>query len=238
MTSLNPEFKNSWHRSKRIKEFLKDLKEAGVEASLKEDSFRDYSLKIKLSTGEELTVYHSPKKNTYKIDLRQVKHSFLLERLKEIWHGESARPGKGYHIYVDGSCLADKIGYGAVVLKDNSPVAHLSGPVDAKTAGNTRQVAGEIEAVIKALEWARDKKISKVSIYYDYEGLRSWALGLWKAKLPLTSSYRDKVASSGIDIKWVKVDAHTGNRWNEEADRLAKKGASKANEFSGQGELF
>lgn len=235
---MNRNSRSSWHASGRIRSFLNDLKEAGVRASLNEDSLREYSLKIKLLTGEELTVYHSPKKNTYKIDLRQVKNSFLLGRIKEIWHGESARPGEGYHIYVDGSHLAGKTGYGAVILKDNSPVARLSGPVDTDDGERTRQVAGEIEAVIKALDWSLQRNIRKVSIHYDYEGLRCWAEGVWRAKLPITSSYRKRVSSSGIDISWVKVDAHSGNRWNEEADLLAKKGAGEAAGLPKQGELF
>jgi len=35
--------------------------------------------------------------------------------------------------------------------------------------------------------------------------------------------------SCRIRIEWHKVDSHTGDRWNERADELAKKGASSLN---------
>ena len=34
-----------------------------------------------------------------------------------------------------------------------------------------------------------------------------------------------KLRSKQVKINFVKVKAHTGNKWNEEADRLAKLGA-------------
>lgn len=228
----------SWHNSERINKFLEDLNDSGISALLKKNSFREYSLKITLSTGEDLVVYHSPKKNTYKIDLRQVPSGFVLEKIKEIWHGDSASPGEGYHIYADGSFIGGKIGYGAVILKDNKPLARLSGPVKEAEGGGTRQVAGEIAAVRESIEWVLSKKVRQVTIHYDYEGLRCWAEGSWRAKLSLTSSYRDFIKTSGVKINWVKVDAHTGNRWNDEADKLAKKGASSASGIPLQPELF
>jgi hypothetical protein len=42
----------------------------------------------------------------------------------------------------------------------------------------------------------------------------------------LTQKYRDGVRASGVQINWRKVAAHTGNRWNDRADYLAKQGAS------------
>ncbi|MEK6324413.1 MAG: RNase H family protein [Acidobacteriota bacterium] len=130
-----------------------------------------------------------------------------------------------YEIYVDGSFINGATGFGAVILKDGKVVDELSGAVDASEVNNTRQVAGELIAVKEALKWCREHLINEVSIYYDYLGIEKWATGKWKAKQPLTQEYARFVRECPIKIHWHKVDSHTGNRWNDRADALAKKGA-------------
>lgn len=139
-----------------------------------------------------------------------------------------------YEIYVDGSYMNGATGYGAVVLKNGEVVDELSGPVDASEVDGTRQVAGELVAVKEALNWCRQHSVNEVSIYYDYLGIEKWATGKWKAKLPLTREYARFVSECPIKIHWHKVDSHTGNRWNDRADILAKQGAGSA--YSGVGE--
>ncbi|MEO0598145.1 MAG: RNase H family protein, partial [Chloroflexota bacterium] len=46
-----------------------------------------------------------------------------------------------------------------------------------------------------------------------------------KANKPLTQSYRAFMQSHDIKVHWRKVKSHTGVKWNEVADDLAKKGA-------------
>jgi ribonuclease HI len=64
-----------------------------------------------------------------------------------------------------------------------------------------------------------------MTIYYDYQGLESWATGAWRAKLPFTQAYANAVKESGITIHWVKVRAHSGNPENDIVDQLAKEAA-------------
>jgi ribonuclease HI len=64
-----------------------------------------------------------------------------------------------------------------------------------------------------------------VTLYFDYQGLESWATGAWRAKLPFTQLYAQTVNTSGITIHWSKVKAHSGNPENEIVDQLAKEGA-------------
>jgi len=130
-----------------------------------------------------------------------------------------------YEIYVDGSFINGATGYGAVVLKDGNVVDELCGGVDAAEVKDTRQVAGELVAAREALNWCRKHSIDEVSIYYDYLGVEKWATQKWKANQPLTQEYARFVGDCPIKINWHKVDAHTGNRWNDRADALAKKGA-------------
>ena len=64
-----------------------------------------------------------------------------------------------------------------------------------------------------------------MTIYFDYQGLESWATGAWRTKLPFTQAYAQAVSESGLTIHWVKVKAHSGNPENDLVDQLAKEGA-------------
>jgi len=130
-----------------------------------------------------------------------------------------------YHIYVDGSKLKDSVGYGVVILKDGEVIEELYGTVPDELVQGTEQIAGEIFAVKKAIEWCQRNGIDEVSIFYDYNGIEKWAIGDWKTNLPLTREYAEFVRKSGIKINWNKVDSHTKNIWNDRADQLAKMGS-------------
>jgi viroplasmin and RNaseH domain-containing protein len=130
-----------------------------------------------------------------------------------------------YEIYVDGSYMNGATGFGAVILKDGRVVDELCGAVDAAEVNNTRQIAGELIAVREALNWCVEHAINAVSIYYDYLGIEKWATGKWKTNQPLTKDYARFVGECPIKVRWHKVDSHTGDRWNDRADALAKKGA-------------
>ena len=75
-----------------------------------------------------------------------------------------------------------------------------------------------------AIDFCLTHGIDAVTIYHDYEGIGKWADGLWKANNPLTQKYSQYVAKARkrMDISFVKVKAHAGNKYNEIADRLAK----------------
>jgi ribonuclease HI len=136
-----------------------------------------------------------------------------------------SRAEERYEIYVDGSFINGATGYGAVILKNGKVIDELCGRVDSSEVNNTRQVAGELVAVKEALAWCQAHSVVDVDIYYDYLGIEKWATGQWKTNQPLTKSYAEFVRTCPIKIHWHKVDSHTGNRWNDRADTLAKKGA-------------
>jgi ribonuclease HI len=139
-----------------------------------------------------------------------------------------------FEIYVDGSFINGATGYGAVVLKNGKVVDELSGAVDASEVNETRQVAGELVAVKEALSWCREHSVDEVSIYYDYLGIEKWATRQWKTNQPLTKEYARFVGECPIKIHWHKVDSHTGNRWNDRADALAKRGAGSIHPAVGE----
>lgn len=137
------------------------------------------------------------------------------------------------HVWVDGACIQQKdgslrIGWGLLITQEGEEIHRDKGNDIPLEALNHRNVAGEIWAILKALEWCRSQNIRELTIHYDYQGLESWATGAWKTNLPLTQSYAKQVRASGIEIAWKKVKAHTGIPENELADQLAKEGARMA----------
>ncbi|MBE9478877.1 MAG: hypothetical protein IMY80_02845 [Chloroflexi bacterium] len=88
-------------------------------------------------------------------------------------------------------------------------------------------MAGELRAVQEAIAWCREHSVAEVSLFYDYEGIEKWATGEWRANKPATRAYARMAQDWPIVVHWHKVESHTGNRWNDHADQLAKRGASQ-----------
>lgn len=114
---------------------------------------------------------------------------------------------KTMRCYVDGSYSPKSSdesmsGYG-VLFEDGTK---LSGTVPHH---DTRQIAGECNAVIMACKYAADNQATKLVIFYDYQGLPEWANGTWKAKNETTKWYQEVVQShmQHIEISFIKVDA-------------------------------
>ena len=133
-------------------------------------------------------------------------------------------------IWVDGSCFPQsdgslRIGWGLLIKQDSEEVYRAKGNDVPLEAVAHRNVAGEILGILKALEWCQKQGITEVTIYFDYQGLESWATRAWRAKLPFTQLYAQAVNTSGITIHWKKVKAHSGIPENDIVDQLAKEGA-------------
>jgi ribonuclease HI len=133
-------------------------------------------------------------------------------------------------IWVDGSCFPQsdgslRIGWGVLVKQDGEEVYRANGNDIPPEAVVHRNVAGEIFGILKSLEWCQAQGIAEVTLYFDYQGLESWATGAWRAKLPFTQLYAQTVKASGITIHWSKVKAHSGIPENDIVDQLAKEGA-------------
>ena len=128
--------------------------------------------------------------------------------------------------YVDGSYddSRKRYAYGCVfVLQDE--VITLNGSDADEIYLSMRNVAGEILGSVNAIEWAIQRGYKKVIIYYDYEGIEKWANHIWKANKPGTIRYQQYIEEKRkeIEISFCKVTAHTGDTYNEMADKLAKK---------------
>ena len=215
-------------------EFARLLKGEGISAEIGEDSFRDYTVKMAISSAGKpygnINIYYSPRKKSYSFRMHELKDKSIAPKLEICWQRmfpvcDDAH-SRVHQIYVDGSFLNDSAGYGAVILKNGQVFEEMSGPVSAAFTQDTRNIAGELVAAEKAIQWCQENSVKEVSIFYDYKGIEKWASGEWKTKNPLTRRYAEFVRDCGIDIQWHKVDSHTGNRWNERADELAKSGVA------------
>lgn len=127
--------------------------------------------------------------------------------------------------YVDGSYDHSQLRYAygcALVLPEE--VVTLNGSGEEPDYVTMRNVAGEILGSEQAVLWALEHGYQEIVIYYDYEGIEKWANDVWKANKPGTQRYKEFIAEKRkqITISFQKVAAHTGVKYNEMADKLAK----------------
>jgi ribonuclease HI len=131
--------------------------------------------------------------------------------------------------YVDGSYnIKTRVyGFGIVLLLPTGEVEEIFGSGEKDNAVSMRNVAGELKGAIVAMQYAVNNQYKKLTIYYDYEGIAKWAKREWRANLEVTKAYRDfcQKIKKVIEVKFVKVLAHSGVEYNELADKLAKQGA-------------
>lgn len=128
--------------------------------------------------------------------------------------------------YVDGSFSSGKsFGCGCIILKDGEIIAEISKAYEDEELATMRNVAGEIKASELAMQYALDNGYTSLSIYHDYQGIASWCLGEWKTNKAGTIAYKqfyDDIKDK-LKVHFIKVKGHSGDEYNEIADRLAKK---------------
>ncbi len=118
------------------------------------------------------------------------------------------------HVYGCGGFLIDAAGE-RHVIKDSGNDAEMA---------QMRNVAGEILGATLAIKKALELGLPKLTIYYDYEGIKHWAEGTWKRNKEGTEAYAQFVNENRdrIKLSFIHVKGHTGIPGNEEADRMAK----------------
>lgn len=134
--------------------------------------------------------------------------------------------GNGYEAYVDGSYddATKRYSGGAVIINNGVIVSKISKAYDDNEEKKLRNVAGEIAGAMLAIDYAMKNEITELVIFHDYAGIGKWACDEWKANLPLTRMYKEYVrkARNSLKIEFVKVKGHSGNKYNEIADKLAR----------------
>ena len=127
--------------------------------------------------------------------------------------------------YVDGSynVANNQFSYGIVLLDGEQELKFQQFFIDEELA-SMRNVAGEIKGAEAAMRYAVEQGFHKLYIYHDYEGIAKWCQGEWKTNKEGTKAYKayfDSIRDK-LQVVFVKVAAHTGDKYNEMADKLAK----------------
>lgn len=127
--------------------------------------------------------------------------------------------------YVDGSYNIQSHLFGCgVVIFWNGEEHTISRAFDDPELALMRNVAGEIEGAKLAMTWCLQRGIGELDIYYDYEGVEKWCTGEWKAAKEGTIAYKrfyDSIKDT-LRVSFTKVRGHSGDKYNDMADRLAK----------------
>lgn len=132
--------------------------------------------------------------------------------------------------YVDGSFCLDQMSYSyGVVMISKDQIEEYNGREDDPIMAGMRNVSGELKGAMVAMDLALEKNYKKLSLYYDYAGIEKWAKGEWKTNKDGTKAYKKYYDSikDKLQVKFVKVPAHQGIKYNELADKLAKEAILK-----------
>lgn len=127
--------------------------------------------------------------------------------------------------YVDGSYNIEtcEFSFGAVIFVGGE-MKTFSEKFDEPELASMRNVAGEIMGSEFVMRYCLENGIKNIAIYYDYEGISAWAEGRWKTNKHGTICYKEFYDSikDRISVRFVKVKGHSGDTYNDMADRLAK----------------
>lgn len=128
--------------------------------------------------------------------------------------------------YVDGSYDKGSGDFSCgVVFLYRGEEEHFSKRYSDPELAAMHNVAGEIMGSETAMGYACERGIKKLVIYHDYEGIAKWCNGSWKANREGTKAYQAyyEKMSRQMEISFVKVKGHSGDKYNDLADALAKK---------------
>lgn len=152
--------------------------------------------------------------------------------INQITSSENSSASNILEVYVDGSYESGKdiIGYGCVFLKNAKEIHTIYEFDEANEEHTMGNVSAEITAALTAVKWALKNNYKRIILYYDYKGVKDWVDGTWTARKEETENYALKMNQyqKYIEIDFKKVPAHSGNYYNEKADRLAKQAIQRA----------
>jgi len=126
-----------------------------------------------------------------------------------------------FDVYTDGSYSNGRYSYGYAFVKDGEVIHENNGVGEDLEAASMRNVAGEIAAVRHAVEKAKSLNV-RIRIYHDYSGISHWVTGDWQAKNKFTQAYVAFMRAHHGLYEFSKVTGHSGDRFNDYVDLLAK----------------
>lgn len=135
--------------------------------------------------------------------------------------GSECHPSGAILIYVDGSYIhsrCKRAGWAWLAVRDGKVIGRESGVTDRDAL--SRNIDGELEAAIRAMEWAHHHG-HKAVIHHDYSGIAMWASGAWKVKAEVSRDYVERIRELKGAVTFKKVAGHSGDLYNDMVDKLA-----------------
>lgn len=133
-------------------------------------------------------------------------------------------------VYVDGSYKDGQASFGVVFVYNGDKIVY-KGKVD----GVQRNISGKIGGIAFAVHLIVKLGYNKANIVYDSEHLFAWFAGTYKANSMESRRYvqfmRRFVAENNLELFWYKVKSHSGNLYNNEANKAAKQAFDNANTY-------
>ena len=126
-----------------------------------------------------------------------------------------------YEVYTDGSYVDGNYAWAYVFVKNDQVVYEDSGIGKNPEAAAMRNVTGEIAAVLYAVKRAAGLK-ARIRINHDYAGIACWVNGQWQTKNVYTELYVKLMKQYEGFYVFRKVQAHSGDKYNEYVDKLAR----------------
>lgn len=127
--------------------------------------------------------------------------------------------------YIDGSydSKTGNYSFGGVLIIDGKKRSFKKKYL-ADDFSKYRNVAGEIKGAAFILNYCYKHNIKELLICYDYLGIEKWYDGSWQAESEIAILYTNfiKEIKDKIKVTFKKIKSHTGNTYNELADKLAK----------------
>ena len=128
--------------------------------------------------------------------------------------------------YVGGSYnnTTGEYGYGLVMFH-NGGEEHFAGKFTDSDMASMKNVAGEIEGAKATMKFCIDNGIKSLDLFYDYQGIKDWCTGAYRANKPGTIEYRkyyNSIIKGNVTVNFIKVKSHSGDKYNGLADALAK----------------
>lgn len=169
----------------------------------------------------EMQIKNFPGQDFKKFATIQEAQEYLREDPPLPSHLPSVQKESHFDIYTDGSYRKGRYSWAFAVYRNGVLIHSESDEGHNKWALASRNVTAELEAVIRAIQWAETQGDCSVTIHHDYTGPAEWALGKWEAKQQVTQAY---VKFMKPRLEWVsfnQIPSHTGIEGNELVDKLA-----------------
>lgn len=114
--------------------------------------------------------------------------------------------------------------YGCVIIQPNGEVFQTNSVDNNPEAVLSKNIAGELEGTMYSIKWAIDNGYNSILIRHNLEHTSSFANGKYKPKINIAKEYVDFIneKSKIININFEKVKGHSGDKYNNLADKLAK----------------